>query len=75
MFAEGVRKLRERQGVSARSLSIQAGLSPSYVSKIESGQTKPSVDAFARLMAAVGASEAEIIYMLGFCLTERYNGK
>lgn len=33
-----LRKAREAKGVSARALSIAAGLSPSYVGKVESGE-------------------------------------
>lgn len=68
LFADGLKKLRERRGVSARALSLEAGLSASYVSKIESGQVKPSVEAFAYLMKALEASDEEVLYMVRFCL-------
>ena len=56
--------LRERSGVSARQLSMDAGLSASYVSKVESGEVVPSVLQFARLIRQLDASAFEISYLL-----------
>ncbi len=38
-----LRALREEQGLSARSLALESGVSASMVSRIESGQVSPSI--------------------------------
>lgn len=48
--------------MSARSLSLQAGLSPSYVGKLEAGEIEPSVRAFARLAMVLGMSVQEVFF-------------
>ncbi len=57
---EALRYLRERAGLSARSLSVQAGLSPSYVGKIESGEHLPSLTGFAAMVTALHLSPYEV---------------
>lgn len=42
-IAERIKELREQQGISTNKLSTLAGLSQSYVRKIEQGETNPSV--------------------------------
>ncbi len=51
---------RKRKGFSARQTSTDAGLSPSYVSKVEAGELEPSLRAFARIARALEFSPAEI---------------
>lgn len=56
-----IRHLRVKQGLSARALSLQAGLSPSYVGKLEAGEvTEPSVRAFAQLVSVLQMSPFEV---------------
>jgi len=57
-------ELRKRSGISARELSLKAGLSPAYVSKIESGAMSPTVHAFASLMRCLNANVYEIYFIL-----------
>jgi len=61
-LSETVVYLRERRGLSARALSRLAGVSPSYVSKLEAGEIEPSVKIFASLALALGMSSSEIVY-------------
>lgn len=53
--ASTLRDLRERAGLSQAELARRAGTSQATVSAYESGRKHPSVDTFARLLAAVGA--------------------
>lgn len=64
-FREAMTMLRQQRGLSARQLSAKAGCSPSYVSKMEKGEFVPTVDAFARLTAALGCSDYEVVFLLG----------
>lgn len=57
---EIVRFLREKRGLSGRQLSVNAGLSASYVSKVELGQIVPTLEAFGKIMRALGATDKEI---------------
>jgi len=56
--------LRERRSISARQLSLDAGLSSSYVSKIESGAVLPTISSFAKIVARLDVSPKEISYLL-----------
>jgi transcriptional regulator with XRE-family HTH domain len=51
--------VRRRRGLSARALSLQAGLSAAYVHKFEAGLIEPSMRAFARLVVALGMTPEE----------------
>lgn len=59
---EAIRYARNRKGLSARALSLQAGLSPSYTGKLEAGEIEPSLRAFGRLAIALGMSEVEVFF-------------
>lgn len=59
-----VKFARERAGLSTRELSRAAGLSASYVSKLESGSIEPSLKAFSRLATVTGMTMLEIRYCL-----------
>lgn len=63
-FCVLMRSLRERSEISARALSIQAGLSPSYVSKVESGSVLPTIESFARLIEHLTVTDREIVFLL-----------
>lgn len=55
-----MRVLREQQGLSARALSLRAGLSPAYVFKLEAGQVEPSLRSFGRVAMALGMTRDEL---------------
>ncbi len=55
-----IRLLRERANLSARHLSLAAGLSESYIGKVESGVMDPSLKAFAKIVVHLGLSAREI---------------
>lgn len=56
--------LRTRKGMSARGVSSAAGVSPSYVAKLERGDFVPTVDTFARLVKVLECSDLEILVLL-----------
>jgi transcriptional regulator with XRE-family HTH domain len=59
-----ITNLRHRLGISAREAARRAGLSPSYVSKLENGAFYPTLDRFATLMRVLGANDDEILLLV-----------
>lgn len=59
-----VRLLRLKAHKSARALSLECGLSPSYVGKVEAGMD-PSLKAFARIALGLGMTNQEILQVIG----------
>ena len=55
---------REERGVSRRRLSLAAGLSDSYVGKIESGTTEPSFRAFSQIAVTLGFKAGELLTLV-----------
>lgn len=49
-----VRRLRLERGLSARELADRAGVSASYLSRLENGQVSPTVSTLTRLVQAMG---------------------
>lgn len=62
-LADLIQALLFKRGMSARALSIKAGLSPGYVSKVIGGMN-PSLKAFALIVEALECSNLEILFML-----------
>lgn len=62
--ASAVRFKRTKKGMSARKLSRLAGLSPSYVNKVEKEEIGPSFQAFCRLADVLEMSDAEILFLV-----------
>lgn len=67
-----VRAVRRARGLSARELSLRAGLSESYVGKLESDSLEPSLGSFARVASALQMTAAEIHALV---LLHAYNTK
>lgn len=61
---DAVHLARTRRGLSARELSSLAGLSASYVTKLEGGELEPSLRAFAKIARAAGMTQAEIYFCI-----------
>ena len=59
-----MRFLRERNEVSARSLSERSGLSLSYVSKMEKGDVTPTVEVFSKIISNLDVTNAELVYLV-----------
>jgi transcriptional regulator with XRE-family HTH domain len=51
-YAEGIRRARERAGLSKRKLASRAGFNASYVGLLESGKRLPSLDALETIATA-----------------------
>lgn len=60
-----IRHMRELQGYSARSLSLAAGLSESYVGKLEKGELKEiSLRSFSRIVAELRLNPHEVMILV-----------
>lgn len=51
---ELVRRTRERNGLSQRGLALRAGTDQAAISRIERGETSPTVETLERLLKAMG---------------------
>lgn len=58
-IGDKIKMLREEAGISGRKLATMTALDPSQISKIESGISKPSLDALDRICKALNISLAE----------------
>jgi predicted transcriptional regulator len=59
-----LRWVRSQRGLSARALSIQAGLSDSVAGKVETDAVDPSLATFARLVHHLGLNDHEIAFLV-----------
>jgi transcriptional regulator with XRE-family HTH domain len=55
-FANMLRKLREKAGLTQMALAVKAGLSLSYLSRLEQGKATPSWPTVRALAKALGVS-------------------
>jgi predicted transcriptional regulator len=55
-----LRACRQMQGISARGLSLRAGLSASVVGKVEAGIMEPTLPVFAAIVTTLGLNAQEI---------------
>lgn len=60
--AEQLRRLTDDAGLTARSLAAAAGLSPQYVARILAGSERPTLEAYGRLAAVLGADLSVRLY-------------
>jgi transcriptional regulator with XRE-family HTH domain len=63
-FATALAALRKDRGYSARRLSLEAGLSESYVGKVESGRMEPSFRAFCLIVHVLKLNNREINFLV-----------
>ena len=61
-FGPRIRQEREGRGLSQRELARRLGLSPSLISQIESGQSRPSVSTLYAIVTELGASLEHIFH-------------
>jgi ribosome-binding protein aMBF1 (putative translation factor) len=59
-LANGVRRLRERRGMTQAALAKQLGSSQSRVAKMEAGDASVSFDLIIRTLLGIGAGPADI---------------
>lgn len=55
-LGEAVRKLRERQHLTLRTLAERTGFSASFMSQVENGQASPSISSLEKIAAALGVT-------------------
>lgn len=70
-LAEAVQYLRSQRGLSARALSLRAGLSASYVGKFEHREIEPSIGVFARIALALEMNSHELYYCIRLAAIEK----
>jgi transcriptional regulator with XRE-family HTH domain len=69
-LAETLQEFRERKGLSRRALSQQAGLSASYVGKLETGEIEPSLRAFLSISRALALTQNEVAICIRIAMRE-----
>ncbi|HEY5332434.1 MAG TPA: helix-turn-helix transcriptional regulator [Solirubrobacterales bacterium] len=60
-FAENVRRLRRRVGISAEELGYRAEVHHNHIGSIERGKTEPRLGTLIRLIGALGTTPDEIL--------------
>jgi transcriptional regulator with XRE-family HTH domain len=60
-FAENVRRLRRRAGISAEELADRAQINRSHVGSIEHGRVEPRLGTLIRLIGALDSTPDEIL--------------
>lgn len=68
LFGQRVRKLRTDQGISLRAIARQVGISPAYLSRIESGQTSPPAPSVIKALAETLGVEPTNLFELSSSL-------
>ena len=63
-LATGVRRLRERQGLTQASLAQHLGSSQSRIAKMEAGDASVSLDLMVRSLLGIGAEPAYIARLI-----------
>jgi XRE family transcriptional regulator, regulator of sulfur utilization len=61
-LGEALRRLRERERVSVRSLANKCGFSPSFISQVELNQASPSLASLERIAAGLGVTLGEFFH-------------
>lgn len=60
-FAERLRVLRGARGLTQSELSAKAGITVSYVSRLEAGGAAPGLDLIERIASALGVSIPDLL--------------
>lgn len=62
-YGKGLEKARKHADLSQRKLAQLAGFDASYVSQLESGRRKPSLEALEKLADAIGMPVSVLLLM------------
>jgi XRE family transcriptional regulator, regulator of sulfur utilization len=62
-LGEAIRYIREREGLTQEELAFQAGLHPTWISRIESGQYDPRWSSVRQLLEGLGVTLVELVAM------------
>jgi transcriptional regulator with XRE-family HTH domain len=60
-FAENVRRLRRRAGISAEELGFRADIHRNHIGSIENGRAEPRLGTLIRLIGALDSTPDEIL--------------
>ena len=60
-----IRESREAKGTSLRKFAAEIGVSPTYLSKVETGAEKPAAPVVQRIAAALGLHSDELLGRAG----------
>jgi transcriptional regulator with XRE-family HTH domain len=60
-LGRNIKKLREDRKLTQIEISVDAGLNPSYYSKIERGEVNPSMEKLYRIIKALKANSSDIL--------------
>ena len=61
-LGEALRRLRDRERVSVRSLASKCGFSPSFISQVELNQASPSLASLERIAAGLGVTLGDFFH-------------
>lgn len=61
-LGEALRRLRQRERVSVRTLASKCGFSPSFISQVELNQASPSLASLERIAAGLGVTLGEFFH-------------
>ena len=70
-MVDAIRYQRIKKGLSPRALSLKAGLSASYVGKLERQEIEPSIGVFARIALVLDMNPRETFYCIRMAAMER----
>ncbi len=59
LIANRLAQLRNEKGVSAREMSLDIGQNPSYINRIENGNSMPSMQGFLYICEYLGVTPSE----------------
>lgn len=62
MIGEALRLIRTIKGYKAKNIAKKLGISPSYLSQIETGQKKPSLELIEKFAVVVGERPSSILF-------------
>lgn len=69
-LSDAVRNSREKAGMSCRQLSAMAGLSPSYVARLERDELEPTLVVFTAIACALNWSPSDVNLTMRLHLVE-----
>src|SRR6476660_7638547 len=61
-LGDALRRLRERDRVSLRTLAKKCGFSPSFISQVELNQASPSLASLERIAAGIGVTLGDFFH-------------
>lgn len=62
VVGRAIRQIRKAKGITQGALSLQAGISPSHLQRIETGERQPTEDALHLMCIGLGISAEDVTY-------------